>query len=84
LTDGFLQARVEVRCPETYSEFWSDRNMTDVKKMYKSKTRDSWRAEYAKYSQAQSFQAHEQPKNHEKTIKNALIGARFRRKKILT
>jgi integrase len=57
LTDGFVSAGVEVHCPETYSEFWSGRNMTDVRKMYKSKTRDSWRAEYLKYYPALSFSA---------------------------
>jgi integrase len=62
LTDGFVSAGVKVCCPETYSEFWSGRNMGDVKKMYKSKTRDSWRQEYAKYAQALSFQTHEQSK----------------------
>jgi len=56
LRTAFRTLMVDAGCPETYAEFFMGHNLTsDIKKVYTSKTRDGWRAEYAKYEKAVTF-----------------------------
>jgi len=42
-------------CPETYTEFWMGHSMGDIKKIYVSKRREGWRAEYRKWEPYLTF-----------------------------
>jgi integrase len=56
LRTAFRTLIVDAGCPETYAEFFMGHNLTsDIKKVYTSKTRDGWRAEYAKHEKAVTF-----------------------------
>jgi integrase len=60
LRTAFRTLIVDAGCPETYAEFFMGHNLTsDIKKIYMSKTRDGWRAEYAKYEKAVTYSLEE-------------------------
>lgn len=55
LRSAFRTLLVGAGCVESYVEFWMGHNLGDIKKIYTSKTIVGWRAEYAKFEKALSF-----------------------------
>ena len=57
LRSAFNTLLKDAGCPESYVEFWMGHRVPEVRRVYISKSREGWRAEYKKYESYLTFNA---------------------------